>query len=107
MIRMFRIFLSLVIFITLSAAFIAFAGDDTVTPYGDYCKDCANYGICKDVIPPHDAVKSIDRYYREKGYRMGAVYHKGRFIEADIYKKDRQVDKVLFDRKTGRLRSIY
>jgi hypothetical protein len=104
---MFRFLLLVVVLMSLSATFVAFAGEDAVTPYGDYCKDCTDYGVCKDLMAPHDAVKSIHRYYREKGYRMGAVYHKGRFIEADIYKKDRQVDKVLFDRKTGRLRSIY
>ena len=50
---------------------------------------------------------ALDRYYRDKGYRVGTIYHKGRFIEAEIFKNNREVDKVLFDRKTGRLRSIY
>lgn len=85
----------------------AFADEENVTPYGDYCRDCATYGICKDVIPQKEAIKSLDKYYRDKGYRVGAVFHKGRFIEAIIFKERRQVDKVLFDRKTGRLRSVY
>ena len=78
-----------------------------VTPYGDYCKECAIYGTCREVIPLREALIALERYYVEKGYRLGAVYHKGRFIEAEIYKYGRRVDKVLFDRKTGRLRSIY
>jgi hypothetical protein len=84
-----------------------FAGEDSVTPYGDYCKDCTIYGTCKEIITPRDAVIALERYYRLKGYRVGTIYHRGRFIEAEIFKNNRQVDKVLFDRKTGRLRSVY
>jgi hypothetical protein len=52
-------------------------------------------------------VIALNRYYSERGYRVGTIYHKGRFIEAEIFKHNRRVDVVLFDRKTGRLRSIY
>jgi hypothetical protein len=86
---------------------LVFAEEGNVTPYGDYCKDCTIYGTCKEVITPRDAVIALQRYYRLKGYRVGTIYHKGRFIEAEIFKNNREVDKVLFDRKTGRLRSIY
>lgn len=78
-----------------------------VTPYGDYCKDCAIYGVCKDILSTKEALHALNNYYEERGYRVGNVFQKGRFIEAEIYKNDRPVDKVLFDRKTGRLRSIY
>jgi hypothetical protein len=99
------IFFALFLLLTIQTA--VSAEDNSVTPYGDYCKDCTIYGTCKEVITPRDAVIALDRYYRLKGYRVGTIYHKGRFIEAEIYKNNRQVDKVLFDRKTGRLRSIY
>ncbi len=103
------------IFFAVSVIFLLFsmnasvraAEENNVTPYGDYCRDCTIYGTCKEIISPRLAVIALSRYYREKGYRLGAIYHKGRFIEAEIFKNDRQVDKVLFDRKTGRLRSIY
>ena len=97
------------IFITalfLSIGLSAYAGQDAVTPYGDYCKECATYGTCKDPIPPQAAIVAIENYYRERGYTVGKVRHKGRFIEAEIYEDNRLVDKVLFDRKTGRIRSI-
>jgi len=81
--------------------------ENNVTPYGDYCRDCTIYGTCKEIIASKDAVIALDHYYRHRGYRLGTIYHKGRFIEAEIFKNNRQVDKVLFDRKTGRLRSIY
>ena len=90
----------------LSAGLSAYAGDSTVTPYGDYCNYCNTYGTCKDTIPLAEALAALDTYYRERGYQVGRVWHKGRFIEAEIYRDNRLVDKVLFDRKTGRLRSI-
>ncbi len=90
----------------LAITAIAFAGGNNVTPYGDYCKDCGTYGTCSNIMSPEKATVAIKKYYREKGYRVGNLRHKGRFIEADIYKNKRQVDKVLFDRKTGRIRSI-
>lgn len=89
----------------LSTTF-ALAGEGPVTPYGGYCKDCAVYGACKEAIPPAEAIQSLRKYYKERGYRLGNVAHKGRFIEAEVLDNSRQVDKVLFDRKTGRLRSI-
>jgi hypothetical protein len=85
----------------------ASANDAGVTPYGDYCVECAVYGVCKYVVPQEEAVRAMDRYYRDRGYRMGEFRHRGRFVEAIIYKDDHAVDRVIFDRKTGRLRSIY
>ena len=92
--------------IYLAVGMSAYAGDGTVTPYGDYCGYCATYGTCKSTLPLKEALAAIETYYREKGYRMGRVQHKERFIEVEIYRDNRLVDKVLFDRKTGRIRSI-
>ena len=91
----------------LAAASFSSAGEGPVTPYGAYCKDCAVYGSCKESIPPREALQSLRKYYEERGYRLGAVAHKGRFIEAEVLQNSKQVDKVLFDRKTGRIRSMY
>jgi hypothetical protein len=104
---MMRTVFFVVIILILSIPYFAHAEENNVTPYGDYCRDCTIYGTCKEVIPPGVAVIALDRYYRERGYRVGTIYHKGRFIEAEIFKHNRRVDVVLFDRKTGRLRSIY
>ena len=86
---------------------VAYAFPEYVTPYGDYCRDCTSYGSCREAIPRHEAIKAIDKYYRAKGYRIGTFIIRGRFIEADVYKDDKLVDRVVFDRKTGRLRSAY
>ncbi|MBI5073800.1 MAG: hypothetical protein HZB62_01325 [Nitrospirae bacterium] len=94
-------------FLLLSAASFSFGGEGPVTPYGGYCKDCAVYGACKEAIPPGVAIQSLRKYYEERGYRLGNVAHKGRFIEAEVLQNSKRVDKVIFDRKTGRLRSIY
>lgn len=91
----------------LSAVSFSFAGEEPVTPYGAYCKDCAVYGACKEAIPPGEAIQSLRKYYEERGYGLGNVRHKGRFIEAEVFQNSKQVDKVLFDRKTGRIRSMY
>lgn len=91
----------------LSSPSFAAAGSDPVTPYGGYCKDCTVYGSCKEAIPPKEAIESLRKYYEERGYRLGNLAHKGRFIEVEVFQNSRQVDKVIFDRKTGRIRSMY
>lgn len=91
----------------LVAASFSYSGEGPVTPYGAYCRDCAVYGACRESIPPREAIQSLRKYYEERGYRLGNVAHKGRFIEAEVLQNNRQVDRVLFDRKTGRLRSMY
>ena len=85
----------------------ALAGEAPVTPYGAYCKDCAVYGSCREAITPKEAMQSLRKYYEERGYSLGNVSHKGRFIEAEVLDNNKQVDKVIFDRKTGRIRSMY
>jgi len=97
----------LIIVTALSAASAENTKEKNITPYGDYNKDYASYGACKDAPSRDEAVKSLNKYYEKRGYEVKSVQHKGRFIEADIYKKDKQVDRVIFDRKSGRLRSVY
>lgn len=91
----------------LIAAMPASGHEGVVTPYGDYCRDCTTYGTCKVTLTPREAVTALRGYYQERGYRLGTVHHRGRFIEADVYKDGAKVDRVLFDRKSGRLRSVY
>ena len=93
--------------VLLSAGSFSLAGEGPVTPYGGYCKDCAVYGSCKEAIPPGEAIQSLRKYYEARGYSLGNIRHKGRFIEAEVLQNSRQVDRVLFDRKTGRIRSLY
>ena len=73
----------------------------------NYCKECTRYGTCKSILPLEDAIAALGQYYSDRGYKVGRVWHRGRFIEAEIYRDNRLVDKVLFDRKSGRIRSMY
>jgi hypothetical protein len=91
----------------LFTAVPVFAGTVGGTPYGDYPHWHSAYGICRDNFGPREAEIALERYFASKGLRAENMRHKDRFIVADIYRGDRLFDKVLFDRKTGRIRSIY
>jgi hypothetical protein len=81
--------------------------EENITPYGDFCTQCTTYGAGQKMIATDEAVKALEKYYGKKGCQIGAVSYKGRFVEVEIYKNGKNIDKVLFDRKTGRIRSIY
>lgn len=80
--------------------------ENSATPYGDYCT-CGNYGICKNELSHSEAASAINAYFEEKGLKAENIRGRGRFIEADIYRDGNLVDRIIFDRKTGRLRSMY
>lgn len=85
---------------------VGFTHDET-TPYGDYCKTCSKYGVCRNSVSLEDSKTAIEEYYKEKGMEVGDMRFRGRFIVVDIFKNGQLVDKILFDRKSGRIRSIY
>ena len=82
------------------------AGEKPVTPYGDHSKDCTLYGTGNKLLPLSESIHGLKRYYEVRGYAVGILRYRGRFIEAEIYKDGSKVDKVLFDRISGRVRSI-
>lgn len=79
----------------------------TVTPYGDFCPKCGKYGTCNSVMTDYDAEKALKDYYNEKGLRVEVENSRGRFIRAKIRNEEEVVDVIIFDRHTGRVRSIY
>jgi len=91
----------------ISAACYAAAGEGPVTPYGDHSKDCTLYGTGNKLMPLPEAVHGLKKYYEVRGYTVGIVTYRGRFIVAEIIRDNRLVDKVIFDRISGRVRSIY
>jgi len=106
--RYFLIFLSLFLFAAFSSSEVdAWPKAKPVTPYGDYCPQCGKYGTCKDQMSQKDAESAMTEYYRKKGLRINIITIKGRFIKARITEKDDIVDVIIFDRRTGRIRSIY
>ena len=78
-----------------------------VTPYGDFCSRCSKYGTGRKPINMNEAVAAMKHYFKSKGLNVKKVGGRGRFLKAEIYKGDLLVDRVLFDRRTGRIRSIY
>lgn len=83
------------------------AGDKPITPYGDFCPECSNYGSCQFMLSRERAQKALEDYYGKKGYQVEIVRLRGRFIRARILEKGSVVDEIVFDRKTGRIRSIF
>ncbi len=90
----------------LFAAINGYAAERSM-PYGDYPRGESAYGVCTQNMEPRDAEVAIEKYFAIKGLRATNMRHKGRFIEADVYRDSQLYDKILFDRKTGRIRSIY
>jgi len=99
------IFIAVLFLITVLSSGV-FAHDET-TPYGDYCNACSKYGACDQAASREESKAAVEDYYREKGMKIGSIRHRGRFIEFEIFKNGKLVDKVLFDRKSGRMRSTY
>jgi hypothetical protein len=91
---------------SLSGAFAWYNGKP-VTPYGDFCPRCSEYGTCKSMMSHKDAKKAMLDYYHKKGLTVELEKKRGRFIRAKIKEKNNVIDVIIFDRRTGRIRSIY
>lgn len=87
--------------------FIALSHAQDRTPYGDYQEWCGAYGVCKHDMSQKDAEIAITRYFSSRGMSVRNVQHRGRFVEAEVYRNSRMMDRIIFDRKTGRIRSVY
>ncbi|HYA26500.1 MAG TPA: hypothetical protein VEE82_00740 [Thermodesulfovibrionales bacterium] len=75
--------------------------------YGDQCQLCGEYGYCSRIPTHREAVNALISYYSKRGFRVIVIRQKERFLEAEIYKDNDSVDRVLLDIKTGRMRSLY
>ena len=78
-----------------------------VTPYGDFCSRCNKYGVGQRPVTHKVALEALEEYFTTKNLTVKNVRGSGRFLKADIYKADSLVDRILFDRRTGRVRSIF
>jgi hypothetical protein len=77
------------------------------TPYGDFCGKCSKYGVCKDFISVEESSEAVKSYFDDTEIDIGRVLGKGRFLKIELIKDKELYDVILFDRKTGRIRSIY
>lgn len=78
-----------------------------VAPYGDFCTLCSKYGMGRRAVPQDQAVGALVHYFANRGLHVKNIREGVRFMKADIYKGDELVDRIVFDRVTGRIRSIY
>lgn len=95
------------VLLVVPLAVMAGGHEKPVTPYGDFCRRCGAYGKCKSIMSHEDAKKALIDYYHHKGLVVELEKKRGRFIRAKIRDKNKVVDVIIFDRNSGRIRSIY
>lgn len=79
----------------------------TITPYGDFCPKCSNYGAGHQKVMDEQAIDAARSYFSARGFDIANIKLRGRFILFDVVRQRQLVDQVIFDRATGRLRSIH
>ena len=81
-------------------------GADEKGPYGGSRE--GGYGEKKEVLTQGDAEKILRQYFAKKNVTIGEIREKELYFEAEVRDKDNKViDKVIVDKRTGRIRSIY
>ena len=78
-----------------------------ITPYGDFCKQTSHYGMHKQMLTSQEAEQALEHYFGKKGLDFEILNNRGRFIKAVIKNNGKVVDTIIFDRHSGRIRSIY
>ena len=74
-------------------------------PYGESGR---GYGERKAVSNSQHARKLLKDYYAGRDVRIGDIRERELFFEADIRgRRGNLVDKVIIDKRTGRIRSMY
>ena len=84
----------------------AYAGEGYVTPMGASCPPCDTYGYCGKQLTYAETVRNLNAYYAQRGFKVSVVRQFGRFLEANIFSKGAVVEKIIVDRRTGRIRPI-
>jgi hypothetical protein len=93
----------------LLGAFIASAKHNKkhTTPYGDYCSRVSHYGMHHKALSDKQVHEALKHYYSEKDLSFEIINSRGRFVKAFIKDGNKTVDTIIFDRHTGRIRSVY
>ncbi len=82
----------------------AYAGDEG--PYGG--SQGGTYGEKQQVTTRDEAKRLLKDYFSQKNVTIGEIREKQYYFEADIMDaKGKVIDKVIVDKRTGRIRSIY
>ena len=100
------IVMSVILIVSFTVVYASSDGTP-VTPYGDFCPKCGKYGTCRSQMSLNNTEQAIAEYYHEKGLSIDIEKTNGRFIKASVTDNGKVVDVIIFDRHTGRIRSIY
>lgn len=80
-------------------------------PHGNYCEGpgWGWYGERKSVRTPEEAKKVVLRYFSSSGtVKVSNLKEREWFFEADVRdRKGALIDRVIVDKRTGRIRSVY
>ena len=98
----------------ISVSFVRFNNDvyaendhEKVTPYGEKCQLCGEYGYCSKIPTYKEAINALQSYYGQKGMNVIVLRQRGRFMDVEVYRNKIMVDRIILDLRTGRLRSAY
>ncbi|MEJ2695062.1 MAG: hypothetical protein P8013_00275 [Candidatus Sulfobium sp.] len=81
----------------------AYAGEG---PYGG--SQGGTYGEKQQVTTKKEARKLLQDYFSKKDVTIGEIREKQYYFEADVLdSRGKVIDKVIVDKRTGRIRSIY
>lgn len=89
-----------------TSGYAGISSEEGRSPFGDTCPLCGEYGYCTEPPSHKAAIHVLATHYAKRGLHVVVVKEKGRFLEAEVYRKRELVDKVLLDLRTGRIRSI-
>ncbi len=78
-------------------------------PYGDYCRGGrGRYGANDPVKTVDEARARLERYFEDDDVVVGKITERSSYFEADIRDADGGLmDRVIIDKRTGRIRSVY
>jgi len=99
---LFSLFMMMLYFSSLT-----FAGAQDSSPYRKGTAE-TGYGEKRPVTTIEEARKALTEYFAKKDVKIGEIKEKKLFFEAEIRDKSNNlVDKVIVDKRTGRIRSTY
>ncbi|HXX58504.1 MAG TPA: hypothetical protein VEI96_10925 [Thermodesulfovibrionales bacterium] len=76
------------------------------SPYGGPPK--GNYGERRAIQSKGDAQRMLNDYYMRGNMRIGPIKENRFYYEADVLdRNNRFMDRVIIDKRSGRIRSIY
>ncbi len=78
-------------------------------PFGDYCPGPRRgwYGARKAVKSAQEARKILEEYFAADDLRVGKIKERETFFEAEIFDKENVlIDRIIVEKRNGRIRSI-